>query len=66
MKKFEAFLERVKDLNTDEFGELNEILGRHKQLSDKNKELRDTQDKYQTELDKRIKEFSSYKKDHGS
>jgi alkylhydroperoxidase/carboxymuconolactone decarboxylase family protein YurZ len=60
MKKFETFLEKVKDLNQDEFNELGEILGRYKQLSNKNKELHETQDKYTAELDTKTKELTAY------
>jgi len=42
MKKFEAFLEKVKDGNQDEFSELADIFGRYKQLSNKNRELHET------------------------
>jgi len=40
MKKFEKFLEKVKDANPDEFAELNDILSRYKQLVAKNEELK--------------------------
>lgn len=63
MKKFETFLDRVKDQNQDEFSELADILGRYKQLSVKNNELHKTQDDYITELDKKTKELTQYIKD---
>lgn len=40
MKKFEKFLEKVKDANPDEFSELIDILSRYKQLVAKNDELK--------------------------
>ena len=46
MKKYDEFLEKVKDNNQDEFGELQDILSREEQLSKKNIELQDTQKMY--------------------
>ena len=40
MRKFEKFLEKVKDANPDEFQELIDIHSRYVQLEDKNKELK--------------------------
>ena len=40
MRKFEKFLERVKDANPDEFQELIDIHSRHSQLVEKNRELK--------------------------
>ena len=51
MKKFEKFLEKVKDANPDEFSELIDILSRHKQLVSKNEELKLKQKKYADEHD---------------
>ena len=51
MKKFEKFLERVKDANPDEFSELIDILSRYKQLVAKNDELKLKQKKYADEHD---------------
>lgn len=39
MKKYEMFLERVKEANPDEFTDLIDILSRHQQLKSKNEEL---------------------------
>lgn len=39
MKKFEMFLERVKEQNQDEFGELHDILSRYQTLKDSNQRL---------------------------
>lgn len=51
MKKFEKFLEKVKDANPDEFSELIDILSRYKQLVAKNDELKMKQKKYADEHD---------------
>ena len=51
IKKFEKFLERVKDANPDEFSELIDILSRYKQLVAKNDELKLKQKKYADEHD---------------
>ena len=51
MKKFEKFLEKVKDANPDEFSELIDILSRYKQLVAKNEELKLKQKKYADEHD---------------
>lgn len=42
MKKYDVYLETVKDNNPDEFTELQDIVSRHTQLETKNKELHDT------------------------
>jgi len=42
MKKYDDFLEKVKDSNQDEFGELQDILSRQEQLSKKGIELKET------------------------
>jgi len=63
MKKFDTFLETVKDANQDEFGELIDIVSRYNQLKSKNEELHDTQERYTLELDKKTKELTSYIKD---
>ena len=39
MKQFDTFLEIVRDANQDEFGELQDIISRYKQLKNKNEEL---------------------------
>lgn len=39
MKKFESFLERVKEQNTDEFQELHDILSRYNTLKSSNERL---------------------------
>jgi chromosome segregation ATPase len=63
MKKYDDFLERVKDNNQDEFAELQDILSRYKQLQGKNEELHETQDTYTTTLDHKTKELTQFRKD---
>ena len=46
MKKFDTFLEIVKDANQDMFGELQDIISRHKQLKTNNEELHNDQERY--------------------
>ena len=41
MKKFETFLERVKERNQDEFTELTDILSRYQTLKTSNEKLHD-------------------------
>lgn len=63
MKKFEKFLEKVKEANPDEFSELQDILSRHKQLISKNEELHGTQERYTNEIDQKTKELTEYIKE---
>ena len=49
MRKFEKFLERVKDANPDEFQALIDIHSRHTQLVEKNRELKAKQKLYAEE-----------------
>lgn len=60
MKKFEKFLEKVKDANPDEFSELIDILSRYKQLVAKNEELKLKQKTYSDELDEISTELSLF------
>jgi hypothetical protein len=62
MKKFELFLEGVKDANPDEFSELQDILSRYKQLVSKNDELKLKQKEYADEHDSISRELSNYEK----
>lgn len=62
MKKFELFLEKVKDANPDEFSELIDILSRYKQLVSKNDELKLKQKEYADEHDQISKELSNFEK----
>ena len=63
MKKFEVFLEGVKDANPDEFSELQDIVSRHKQLVSKNDELKLKQKEYADSHDSISRELSNYEKD---
>ena len=60
MKKFEKFLEKVKDTNPDEFSELIDILSRHKQLVAKNEELKAKQKEYSDHHEKISTELGIY------
>jgi len=60
MKKFEKFLEKVKDANPDEFPELIDILSRHKQLIAKNQELKRKQKEYADEHEKISRQLTQY------
>lgn len=51
MKKFETFLEKVKEQNPDEFQELPDILSRYQTLKTSNEKLQENQKKYMEELD---------------
>lgn len=63
MKKFEMFLERVKELNPDEFQELHDILSRYHTLKASNEKLQENQKKFTDELDYFNKVIASYTKD---
>jgi hypothetical protein len=43
MKQYEEFLERVKELNSDDFSELKEILLRYNTLKESHETLKKTQ-----------------------
>ena len=51
MKKFEVFLERVKEQNPDEFSELADILSRYQTLKDSNERLQENQKFFTEQLD---------------
>ncbi len=51
MKKFEQFLERVKENNPDEFQELHDILSRYQTLKASNERLQENQRKFIEEVD---------------
>ena len=63
MKKFDDFLEVVRDQNQDEFGELQDIISRYAQLKSKNNELHAQQENYTLELDQKTKDLTTYIKD---
>mmetsp|Transcript_15782 Transcript_15782/g.24296 ORF Transcript_15782/g.24296 Transcript_15782/m.24296 type:complete len:126 (+) Transcript_15782:253-630(+) len=60
MKKFEKFLEKVKDANPDEFSELIDILSRYKQLVAKNEELKFKQKEYTDEHEDISRQLSQF------
>ena len=60
MKRFEEFLEKVKEAHSDEFSEIQDILSRHKQLEGKNKDLHADQKRFTSELDIKTKELTQY------
>jgi protein-disulfide isomerase len=60
MAKYEEFLEQVREKNPDEFVELIDILSRHKQLTNKNEELKAKQREYADELDKITRELTEF------
>ena len=61
MKKYEQFLERVKESNPDEFQELTDILSRYKQLEQKNDELQKKQAEYTESYELMSKELADFK-----
>jgi chromosome segregation ATPase len=63
MKKYEIFLEKVKDDNQDEFSELLDIVSRYKQLSNNCKELQETEEKFLKDLEQRNQDVATYLKD---
>jgi cell shape-determining protein MreC len=60
MKKYEHFLEKVREANPDEFAELIDILSRYKQLVAKNEELKKKQDEYNEEHERISRELSQF------
>lgn len=62
MRKFEQFLERVKEQNQDEFQELNDILSRYYTLKGSNDNLVKTQRQFTEQLDGLNKQISMYNK----
>ena len=52
MKKYELFLEKVKEANPDEFEDLISILSRYKSLVSRNAELKEKQKEYIAAFDK--------------
>ncbi len=52
MKKYERFLEIVKEQNPDEFSELGDILSRYRQLDAKQSELHNKQRDYTDQFEK--------------
>ena len=63
MKKFEMFLERVKENNPDEFQELHDILSRYQTLKASNERLQENQRKFIEEVDHLNKQIAVYTKE---
>lgn len=63
MKKFDTFLERVREEHSDDFDEIQAIVNRYEVLEGNNKELHNTQKKLTQELDTKTKELTQYQKD---
>ena len=63
MRKFEKFLEKVKDANPDEFQELIDIHSRYVQLEDKNKELKFKQKQYTEEHEELSRQLAQKEND---
>lgn len=61
MKKYESFLEHVKDANQDEFADVIDILSRHQQLKAKNLELQQKQQEYTEQYEKISRELAEEK-----
>ena len=62
MMKFEAFLQRVRDQNPDEFTELNDILARYYTLKASNERLQENQKRFVEELDSLNRQIADYTK----
>ena len=63
MKKYEAYLESVRDRNTDEYSELNDILARYATLKKSNMKLSDKMQQLETELEELKQTVANYEKD---
>lgn len=63
MKKFEVFLEKVRELNPDEFSELADILSRYHTLKASNERLQENQKYFTEQLDLLTKQLSTFTKD---
>lgn len=61
MKKYEQFLEKVKETNQDEFTDVIDILSRHQQLKAKNQELQLKQQEYTDQYEAISKELAEEK-----
>ncbi len=51
MQKFEGFLEKVRDMHPDEFGELTDILSRYQTLITSNKRLKKKKEELDRDVD---------------
>ena len=63
MKKYEAYLESVRDRNTDEYSELNDILARYATLKKSNTKLNERMQQLESELEELKTTVATYEKD---
>lgn len=63
MKKYELYLENVKELHQDEYQELSDILSRYETLHRSNIKLKETMQRLEKELDDLKNLVSKYEKD---
>lgn len=61
MKKYETFLEMVKERNNDEFADVVDILFRYNHLKLKNQELQRKQQEYTEQYEKISRELAEEK-----
>mmetsp|Transcript_39787 Transcript_39787/g.38345 ORF Transcript_39787/g.38345 Transcript_39787/m.38345 type:complete len:98 (-) Transcript_39787:382-675(-) len=62
MKKYEKYLENVRDQNNDEYTDLSEILARYWTLKNANTNLIETRDKLNKDLEDLKNEVTAYEK----
>ena len=63
MKKYELYLENVKELHQDEYQELSDILSRYETLHRSNIKLKETMQRLEKELDDLKNLVSKYETD---
>jgi polyhydroxyalkanoate synthesis regulator phasin len=63
MRKYENYLESVKELHQDEYQELSDILSRYETLHRSNIKLKETMQRLERELDDMKNEVARYEKD---
>jgi len=63
MKKYEAYLESVRDRNTDEYSELNDILSRYATLKKSNTTLTEKMQQLEKQLENLKTTVATYEKD---
>ncbi len=62
MRKYETYLESVRDRNPDEYQELSDILSRYQTLKKSNERLTDKMQSLETELDELKNQVTSYER----
>jgi hypothetical protein len=63
MKKYEIFLETVRDKNIDDFDEIQAIVSRYQVLEGNNKNLHNDQENLTRELDLKTRDLQEYIKE---